>query len=106
MDDIIDFSELREFIDNPVRTYSSGMYMRKPLGFSIKITDFVGISSSFAEISPFLYASRCCSPKNSDWRIYMKLIHDLYNYRELLKSNVKKEIRGKYKGSFLEMVLL
>ena len=34
-------------------------------------------------------------------RIYMKLIHDLYNYRELLKSNVKKEIRGKYKGSFL-----
>ncbi len=31
----------------------------------------------------------------------MKLFHDLYNYRELLKSNVKKEIRGKYKGSFL-----
>ena len=31
----------------------------------------------------------------------MKLIKDLYNYRELLKSNVKKEIRGKYKGSFL-----
>ena len=25
----------------------------------------------------------------------------LYNYRELLKSNVKKDIRGKYKGSFL-----
>lgn len=31
----------------------------------------------------------------------MKLIQDLYQYRELLKSNVKKEIRGKYKGSFL-----
>lgn len=31
----------------------------------------------------------------------MKLFHNLYNYRELLKSNVKKEIRGKYKGSFL-----
>ena len=31
----------------------------------------------------------------------MKLVNDLYNYRELLKSNVKKEIRGKYKGSFL-----
>lgn len=31
----------------------------------------------------------------------MKLIMELYNYRELLKSNVKKEIRGKYKGSFL-----
>ena len=31
----------------------------------------------------------------------MKLFRDLYAYRELLKSNVKKEIRGKYKGSFL-----
>lgn len=31
----------------------------------------------------------------------MKLIRNLYQYRELLKTNVKKEIRGKYKGSFL-----
>ena len=29
------------------------------------------------------------------------MIKSLYNYRELFKSNIKKEIRGKYKGSFL-----
>ena len=31
----------------------------------------------------------------------MNLLKELYSYRELLKTNVKKEIRGKYKGSLL-----
>lgn len=34
-DEIVDFAELHEFVDTPVKRYSSGMYMR--LGFSVAV---------------------------------------------------------------------
>ena len=34
----------------------------------------------------------------------MNVLKNIYNYRELLKNNVKKEIRGKYKNSALGVI--
>ena len=35
----------------------------------------------------------------------MSLVNDLRHYREFLKSNVKKDIRGKYKGFFFRSTM-
>ena len=31
----------------------------------------------------------------------MNVFKSIYDYRELLKTNIQKDIRGRYKGSFL-----
>lgn len=42
MKDIIDFSELEEFIDKPVRTYSSGMYSKLAFAITVNLdTDII-----------------------------------------------------------------
>ena len=48
LQDIIDFSELGSYIDNPVRTYSSGMYMR--LAFAVAINILPASLSFFLQL--------------------------------------------------------
>ena len=59
MDDIIRFSELEEFIDNPVRTYSSGMYMRLAFAVAINVDAEVLLIDEILAVGDSAFQKKC-----------------------------------------------
>lgn len=59
MDDIIAFSELEEFIDNPVRTYSSGMYMRLAFAVAINVNAEVLLIDEILAVGDVTFQKKC-----------------------------------------------
>lgn len=70
IDDIIAFSELEEFIDNPVRTYSSGMYMRLAFSVAINVDAEVLLIDEILAVGDQHFQEKCLKKleelKNSD----------------------------------------
>lgn len=59
LEDIIAFSELEEFIDNPVRTYSSGMYMRLAFAVAINVDADVLLIDEILAVGDAGFQSKC-----------------------------------------------
>ena len=59
LDDIIAFSELEEFIDNPVRTYSSGMYMRLAFAVAINVNADILLIDEILAVGDANYQAKC-----------------------------------------------
>lgn len=59
LDDIIEFSELAEFIDNPVRTYSSGMYMRLAFAVAINVDADVLLIDEILAVGDTNFQAKC-----------------------------------------------
>ncbi len=86
MDQIIEFAELGEYIDEPVRTYSSGMGLR--LGFSVAVAvdpEILIIDEVFAVGD--MYFQKKCVDKIYDFKKRNKTVlfcsHSLYDVRQL-----------------------
>ncbi len=86
VDEIIEFAELGDYIDEPVRTYSSGMGLR--LGFSIAVAvdpDVLIIDEVFAVGD--MYFQKKCIDRIYDFKRKNKTIlfcsHSLYDVRQL-----------------------
>ncbi len=59
VNDIIKFSELEDFIDNPVRTYSSGMYMRLAFSVAINVDADVLLIDEILAVGDISFQKKC-----------------------------------------------
>lgn len=64
LEDIIEFSELRDFIDNPIRTYSSGMYMRLAFSVAINVDADVLLIDEILAVGDVSFQKKCLERLN------------------------------------------
>lgn len=86
LEDIIKFSELEEFIDNPVRTYSSGMYMRLAFSIAINVDAEILLIDEILAVGDQHFQERCFAKleelKKSDKTIVI-VTHDMSAVQKL-----------------------
>jgi len=86
LQDIIDFSELGEFIDTPVRTYSSGMYMRLAFSVAINVDAEILLIDEILAVGDQHFQDKCFAKlhelKNSDKTIVI-VSHSLESVKKL-----------------------
>ncbi|MDR1913594.1 MAG: ABC transporter ATP-binding protein, partial [Clostridiales bacterium] len=77
---IIDFAQIGEFIDNPVRTYSSGMYLRLAFSVAINVDADILLIDEILGVGDFNFQSKCYNrlrKLKSDGVTLVIVTHDL-----------------------------
>jgi ABC-type polysaccharide/polyol phosphate transport system ATPase subunit len=85
-DDIVDFSELGEFIDMPVKHYSSGMYMRLGFSVAIHVRPNILIVDEILAVGDQTFQAKCIDrimDIKRDGTTILFISHDLANVRNL-----------------------
>lgn len=84
---IIDFSELGEFIDSPVRTYSSGMYMRLAFSVAINVDADILLIDEILAVGDQHFQDKCFKKlhelKANENKTIVIVSHDLKKVKDL-----------------------
>ena len=88
---IIDFSELEEFIDNPIRTYSSGMYMRLAFSVAINVDADILLIDEILAVGDVAFQAKCFRElheiKDSGTTIVI-VSHDMYQIEQICDRSI------------------
>lgn len=91
INDIINFSELGSFIDTPVRTYSSGMYMRLAFSIAINVDAEILLIDEILAVGDQHFQEKCFNKlmelTNSNKTIVI-VSHDLASMRKLCSRGI------------------
>lgn len=86
IESIIDFSELRDFIDNPVRTYSSGMFMRLAFAVAINVDADILLVDEILSVGDQHFQEKCLNKMKElkkEGKTMVFVTHSLGSAREL-----------------------
>ena len=87
MEDIIEFSEVREFIDTPVKRYSSGMYVKLAFSVSAHLDSEIMIMDEVLAVGDMAFQKKCLEKMRlaakDEGRTVLYVSHNMNTIRKL-----------------------
>ena len=87
MEDIIDFSEVRQFIDTPVKRYSSGMYVKLAFSVAAHLDSEIMIMDEVLAVGDMAFQNKCLEKMSDvsrrESRTILYVSHNMNTIREL-----------------------
>lgn len=87
MDDIIEFSEVRDFIDTPVKRYSSGMYVKLAFSVAAHLDSEIMIMDEVLAVGDVAFQNKCLKKMRSvamdEGRTVLYVSHNMNTIRTL-----------------------
>lgn len=91
LEQIIEFSELQDYIDNPVRTYSSGMFMRLAFAVAINVDADILLVDEILSVGDQHFQTKCINKMKElkkEGKTMVFVTHSLGSAKELCDRSV------------------